>query len=300
MTNITCLVDNSPAPSGATSLAVEHGLSFWIEHASVRILFDTGRSPLFLANAGALGVDPAAADHVVISHGHYDHANGLTSLFAPFFRDARAVEGPRDTRFLRPHTPLWLGTGFFVPKWSIEPGNNRFIEASWSEGDAKAANLDVRYTGQGTSGPYVCEIEPGISLVGGFFRRYPQESIAARMQLEENGVYRQDDFADEHALVLDMGESLALVIGCAHPGIMNMIETIGELFDKPLSAVFGGSHLVEADAARIDETIDFLNDSRIALAALGHCTGAAALSRLKESCPAWKPLHAGARFVLDD
>lgn len=58
----------------------EHGLSFYIEYAEQKILFDTGQSDLYLKNAKKMDVDLRAIDLVVLSHGHYDHGNGLVHL----------------------------------------------------------------------------------------------------------------------------------------------------------------------------------------------------------------------------
>lgn len=58
----------------------EHGLSLYIEYADQKILFDTGQSNLYLKNAKKMSVDLSLIDFVVLSHGHYDHGNGLIHL----------------------------------------------------------------------------------------------------------------------------------------------------------------------------------------------------------------------------
>lgn len=58
----------------------EHGLSLWIRTQTHTVLFDTGKSCLFLQNAQTLGIEMADVDAVVLSHGHYDHCGGLTAF----------------------------------------------------------------------------------------------------------------------------------------------------------------------------------------------------------------------------
>ncbi|MBK5208013.1 MAG: MBL fold metallo-hydrolase [Flavobacteriaceae bacterium] len=71
---ITILTENC---AGAGFLA-EHGLSYLIEHEGETILFDTGHTDVFIKNAYTLGVDiQKVVDMVVLSHGHWDHGDGL-------------------------------------------------------------------------------------------------------------------------------------------------------------------------------------------------------------------------------
>ena len=58
----------------------EPGLSIFIDTGKTRILFDTGYSNVFLANADRMGIDLLDLDAVVLSHAHLDHTWGLQHL----------------------------------------------------------------------------------------------------------------------------------------------------------------------------------------------------------------------------
>lgn len=74
MIKIIVLLENT---TKSANLKCKHGLSLYIETESHKILFDFGPNDLFLKNAEVLGVDIAAVDMAVISHGHVDHCGGL-------------------------------------------------------------------------------------------------------------------------------------------------------------------------------------------------------------------------------
>ena len=58
----------------------EPGLSFLLETAGKKILFDTGYSDVFLSNAQKMGISVKDLDYLVFSHGHLDHTGGLGAL----------------------------------------------------------------------------------------------------------------------------------------------------------------------------------------------------------------------------
>ena len=76
---IIVLAENT-APEGS-GLKPEHGLSLYLEYAGKKLLLDAGASGCFADNAERLGVDLAAVELAVLSHGHYDHAGGLARFF---------------------------------------------------------------------------------------------------------------------------------------------------------------------------------------------------------------------------
>ena len=88
---VTTLCENNIG-HGSQNLIGEHGLSFYIEAADRRILFDTGQNLGLANNAEILGIDLSRIDTVVLSHGHYDHSSGLKSLLAVSYTHLRAHE----------------------------------------------------------------------------------------------------------------------------------------------------------------------------------------------------------------
>ena len=81
----TVLSDNIPQGQ----LKGEWGLSIYIEYEGRNILLDTGASDLFAENARQLGKSIRDVDFAVLSHGHYDHSQSMSTFFqlnptAPF------------------------------------------------------------------------------------------------------------------------------------------------------------------------------------------------------------------------
>ena len=92
-----------------------------------------------------------------------------------------------------------------------------------------------------------------------------------------------DDFSDEICLVLDVKDRLYVLCGCSHPGILNMISRVHSLFCKPVAAVFGGTHLMDADDERILATIAELRADGLETLGLSHCSGERVDQLLKQT-----------------
>jgi len=76
--NITILYDNESQIDGVRA---DWGFSCLINHDGLNLLFDTGTSgKILLGNMQKLGVDPASIDEIFISHTHFDHSGGLSSI----------------------------------------------------------------------------------------------------------------------------------------------------------------------------------------------------------------------------
>lgn len=75
---ITVLVENEKHNE---PLRAEHGLSLYLRYGDYNILLDAGQTDCFSFNAPMLDCSLDVLDAAVLSHGHYDHADGFITLF---------------------------------------------------------------------------------------------------------------------------------------------------------------------------------------------------------------------------
>lgn len=73
-----------------------------------------------------------------------------------------------------------------------------------------------------------------------------------------------------------------LITGCAHPGIVRIVEHAVRL-GKKVTKIVGGLHMMDACTEEIDDTIRKLKDLGIQHAAPCHCTGARAVRRFRKA-----------------
>lgn len=251
---ITVLMEDSSFRPG---IAAEHGLSLYLETEKHRRLLDTGASALTLQNADALGVDLTAVDTVVISHGHYDHAGGLLS-FAERNPDAE----------------IYLNAG---------AGGAFFHGEKYIGIDRKILNLPRLHP---VPDPFL-EIDGELSLfsaIGGR-RLWPEGN--RELTEEKDGKRTQDVFSHEQCLVVREGNKTLLASGCAHNGILNILDRYRELNGSYPDAVVSGFHMIkksgygEADLAGIRQTVEELKTLPTVFYS-GHCTGDLPFEVMKE------------------
>lgn len=257
MVRITALMDNKLSEHRA--LIAEHGLSLYVEYNGRRILFDCGAGSSPMHNAYRLGIDLKDLDAVVLSHSHYDHAAGFRPL----------VDAGMGSRV------LYTGPGFFQPKFARSGA--RYTDLSAGFGPELLQAHGIRH--QVVTG--LEEIFPGVWLISGFPRIHTFEQIPARFVRRTDQGFREDDFGDEVCMALQTDQGLAVLVGCSHPGILNMMTQVRTLLGQPIRAVYGGTHLVEADERRIDTTIETLHRMGLEVLGLSHCSGDAAEQSLE-------------------
>ncbi len=74
---IKIVILNDTRNSNEDKLENDDGFSAYIEVKNNKILLDAGPSEKFIKNAEKLGVDLNLVDTMVLSHGHFDHGDGL-------------------------------------------------------------------------------------------------------------------------------------------------------------------------------------------------------------------------------
>ncbi len=249
------LVDNLTRDS----LACEWGLSFYIEYNGHKLLLDTGASGNFVKNAENLGIYLENVEYGVLSHAHYDHADGMPAFFA-LNNDAKF--------YLRKGTAenCYGKKNYFQYKYNgIQPGilDNYAERIEYVEGDY--------------------ELLEGVYLIP--HKTVGLEKIAKRVKLfvKENGKMFPDDFAHEQSLVFDTPEGLVIFNSCSHGGVDNIIREIEMTFpDKKIRAVIGGFHLYKSTEAEVRAFAWRVRETGIEKLITGHCTGDEAFKVLKE------------------
>lgn len=232
--------------TASNSCRAEHGLSFAIE-ADKRILFDTGASDLFLDNARSMGINIDEFETVVLSHGHYDHGNGL--------------------RYLKGKT-IVAHPGVFAQRISETSGRNISICATRASIEANGNRFVL------TSKPLW--LSEQMVFLGEIPRVVPFENESCTHFHFADGL--PDIVADDSALAIKTDKGLFVVSGCAHSGICNIVEQARKVTGQSVVyGVIGGFHLTQTDS-RLQATIDYLKQMDVKIVMPSHCTGLAAQS----------------------
>jgi 7,8-dihydropterin-6-yl-methyl-4-(beta-D-ribofuranosyl)aminobenzene 5'-phosphate synthase len=272
---ITTLIEDTPGEHLA--LQYEHGLSFFIEKDKFRMLFDTGQSGAFLSNAQQLNIDLSRIDCVALSHGHYDHSGGFRALTE------------KTTDFT-----LFTGQGFFDEKYGVSGQTSEFLGNNFDESFLSCIKIHRRVIHE-----RINEISPGVYILSGFSRIHDDETVNQRFKVFKNETFQQDLFEDEIAIVIDTSWGLVVLLGCAHPGMKNMLDTAVELLGKPIYAVLGGTHLVEAHGRNLELSLEYLKNETIKVIGVSHCTGQEALGRLATCNDRYQRNRTGSSLFID-
>ena len=101
----------------------------------------------------------------------------------------------------------------------------------------------------------------------------------------------------EQGLILETNKGLVVVTGCAHPGIVGMVQYATEWLKDDVYLVLGGFHLMGYDESRLREVTTKLKGLGVKKMAPSHCTGDEAIKQFRE---AWGRdfVHGGCGSVI--
>jgi len=256
---ITVLSENTVGLSrGVTG---EWGLSLLVEAGMKRILFDTGEGGNLLGNAVSLGVRLKTVDTLVMSHGHYDHSGGMRS----FLRH-------------RGRLPVFAHPDLFSSHYSSQD-NPHYIGVPFCREELESLGAEFTFSREPR------EIAPGIWVSGEVPLKTGFEKGDHRLfRLEKNGCRTAPDpLRDDMSLYCLTPKGLVIVVGCAHAGLVNIVEhgrTVTGV--EKVYGIIGGTHLGPAPVEQQEATIAFLRGLDLQFLSANHCTGLPMIARLSE------------------
>ncbi|SHJ97786.1 MBL fold metallo-hydrolase [Tepidibacter formicigenes] len=251
---LTVLIDNNTLIGSC--LYGEPGLSFFIEDEEVNVLFDTGYTDAFIKNAYKIGIDLLQAGFVVISHGHYDHTWGLSSLIRKYI-ETKSENKKHDKPVFIGHPLAFLNRENFRGKQRgcmIAPEKlNRYFKLNLSKDPVWITDRLV----------FLGEIE----RTNHFENKIPVGKI------ENNGIEVDDYVLDDSAMVYKSSKGLVIITGCSHSGICNIIEYAKKVCKEDrIYDIVGGLHLLKPNEEQLKNTLEYLKEIDIKEVHACHCT----------------------------
>lgn len=291
-------------PPGRTLIS-EFGLSMHAESqlgAETRnILMDFGFTPQALVNnVDLLGIDPAALDALVLSHGHYDHFGGIVGF----------LQAHNDK--LKRRLPLYVGGEecFCSREWTAPPVRGDFgaldrkaleeadVAVAFAEGPALVA--DQAFT-TGLIGLNTFEklLSPSAMKIG------VEDGIGCYpdgfSEDERTKAVIPDQFRHEIAIAFNLkGRGLVVMTSCSHRGVVNAIKQAQAASGvRKVHAVVGGFHLAPYKEDYVRKVIKALQEIDLDYLIPLHCTGEPFYEIAKVEMPT-KLLrsYTGTRFVF--
>jgi len=296
---ITTLVDNLVYPR---NLLAEHGLSFYIEIAANKTLFDCGQSSIFAQNAYNLGIDLKEIENVIISHGHYDHTGGLEK-FLEINKTAK-IYVKKEALLEKFNHGRYIGMpkALFTNNSDRDLTNNNDRDLTNNSDRDLTNNSDRDLTNNNdreltiTRERVIFPTEQITQICDSVFlvsfqdnKNVPfkeNENIPNKttgFTIFQNEEHIKDYFNDEQYLVYINDNKISLVTGCSHRGILEIIALVKKLFNLPIYEIIGGLHTQKQSNEEIEALAQEFNKSSIQSLIINHCTGVDAFAILKSN-----------------
>ena len=254
----------------------EWGYAALIEADGHALLFDTGARPdTVLTNAAELGIDLSNVETVLLTHNHWDHTGGLTTL-------RRELRPGNDKAVRTAH----VGAGIFLPRHLDEAAAGKMPPIP---PELLIDVREVRKTYESLGGRFVVhderyELHPGVWITGPIPRMHPEKNWTPFMRIEQEGELVEDTIPEDQALVINTPRGLVIVSGCGHAGIVNTMEYARRITgQESVHAVLGGFHLISASDQQIAWTGNKMHEFGVQHVQGAHCTGINPVATLREA-----------------
>jgi 7,8-dihydropterin-6-yl-methyl-4-(beta-D-ribofuranosyl)aminobenzene 5'-phosphate synthase len=279
MVRITVLCDNLVGlPFGVG----EHGFSALVEVGAEALLFDTGAGRGIVPNALTFQKDLNIVKKILLSHGHYDHTEGLPQVLQ-LANGAEIYAHPGV--FARRIAEKKIGDRV-IKRFIGIPYRREYLES-----------LGARFV----MVEDFSEVSEEVFLTGQIPREFPFERGDPDLFLIEGEEKTVDPIWDDQSLVIRTAQGLVVIFGCAHAGMVNTLNyAINRLSEDRILAVLGGTHLGFLGDEQLDASIKALKEMEPKRVAVSHCTGMKAACRLmQEFGERFSFAHVGSVFEFD-
>ncbi|SFR87862.1 MBL fold metallo-hydrolase [Anaeromicropila populeti] len=252
---IITLCENRLEP--CLGLKASHGVSYYIEYNDNKYLYDLGQDSVFQDNANFLGIDLNQCQNVIVSHGHVDHAGGLSEL---------------DTVL---HQRTLIDNHAFLERFRYSGEKEMDIGISRKLDKFKSLGQDIIES---------FEIEKGVWCIAGveLLNQFSQMEKGLYIR-DENGSVMEDLFLDELNLAFETDDGLVVMSGCSHRGVINVLQQAQKVTGiEKIHTFVGGMHLNFASEADTRLIFEELRKFGVKKYVVGHCTGWKAIAILQQ------------------
>ena len=240
----------------------EHGLCIYLETEKYKCLLDTGASDMFIHNAEQMVIDLEDIDYVFISHGHSDHIGGLQA-FLEINSKAKIILSANA-----------LSQRFYSNRKGLHEISSKIDIGNYKD---RFVFIDA-----------VTEFENEIFAFPCQKAIYPLPKANNTLLTEDGNGLKRDNF--NHEIVVCFGiNDLLVYTGCAHHGVLNILNSVQNITGMRISTLIGGFHLLDGypDQYETDEEINDIAESLVinypnTMIYTGHCTGNNVFNLLKK------------------